>query len=292
MLTYVLTILTFIFLIAAVQMYNKPAEEGFRVQSISPLQHININYCPQTYQTIQTAKGNTDCCSESMIDGKCPGKTFCTKSPTHDDIPTCISAWRSYYADHGRSKCPSTMPNYFEDILNPRGRKGCSASKTTPDGKAPSDPKQKQCTIYADEKDNYSKPDSCYIEKERLNTKCPVVGDQRPTAEPYIINNKFAAFQCRYRIEPQIPTECIDDKSYTRYINTFLPTSAFILPSMRETKFCSTLITRRQKAIEEQRRLAEEKRRREEAERKLKEAQNVINQLRDRLSGFFRRFRR
>jgi hypothetical protein len=119
-----------------------------------------------------------------------------------------------------------------------------------------------------------------------------VVGDQRPTAEPYIMNNKFVAFQCRYRIEPSIPNECVDDKSYTRYINKFNPSEIQFLPELKNRKFCSTLITRRQKAIDEQRRLAEEKRLREAAEKKLREAQNTINQLKDRLSGFFRRFRR
>jgi hypothetical protein len=76
--------LTIVLLIASVLMMQDTKTEGFATGTAAyTTNSLNINTCPPYANEIQTSKGNTDCCQGDMVDGKCNGTTFCTKSPAY-----------------------------------------------------------------------------------------------------------------------------------------------------------------------------------------------------------------
>lgn len=272
-----ISIITFLLILAAYKTYSKTIEEGFQVSELS------ITLCPMQTTSINTAKGNTDCCNGDMIDGKCNGNTVCTKSPEHDDIPTCLAYWRTYYENKGKEHCPSTIPNYFEDIEDSSKQKGCSVSPVSTDGTQPRDAQAKKCILYANERDNLTKEDSCFIEKEKLKTTCPVVDNQRVSPSLYIVNKEVQSFKCTYKVEPDnLPYECFDDSSYTRYVNMYNPAEKPQLEGMRLNRFCSTINERRAQ-------IREEKRRREEEERKQRDILEQMKKVQGFFGGLFRK---
>lgn len=261
------------------------AKEGFQTSTYT-VRDLEINTCPIYAPEIQTAKGNTDCCSGDLIDGKCNGSTFCTKSPAYAGVKACTEAWREYFEKKGMDLCPGTMRNYYEDVTKADSVKGCSAGPIREDGVAPTDPGQPQCKIYASETDNKTKRDSCYLEKRRSQIQCPVVDGQSPAAELQVNRNTnlFQMFACIYPFEPEIPNVAYEKSSLFEHMDA-------TNPSWRSQSFAAVndqtlenYIARRQKAQEEKRRLEAERRAREEAERRLRELQS-------RWDSLFARFR-
>lgn len=224
-LAFLITVTT-VLLIASfflVRKYKSTTESFTAPYSV---QNLSINTCPTFASEIQTAKGTTDCCSGDLIDGKCNGNTFCTKSPEHDGVPTCLVAWRDYFTKKGQEVCPASMPNYFENIKNNTAPKGCSAGPIYEDGMLPKDGTAKQCKIYAEEKDNLFKIDSCAVEKLRASVQCPAVNGFSPSATLYINPTQpdtFIVILCEYPLEPNMPTFCADKKSLENYFDSIFP---------------------------------------------------------------------
>lgn len=275
----VLSIITFLIILAAYRTYQSNSLEGF--QGAPGSSEIAITMCPKNTNSINTAKGNTDCCSGDLIDGKCNGSTVCTISPAHDDVPTCLGYWKNYYESKGKALCPSSLPNYFEDIEDPSKVKGCSASLTSTNGKEPRDAQAKKCILYTNERDNLTKEDSCFLEKEKMEKTCPIVDNQRVSPQFYIQNNEVKSYKCTYGVEPDnLPYECFDDSSYTRYVNMFNPSEKPTLEGMRLNRFCSTINERRAQ-------IREEKRRREEEDRKRRQLEEELKKVKSFFSGIF-----
>lgn len=246
---------------------NMHMNEGFANAPYST-NDLDINMCPSFASEIQTAKGSTDCCQGDMVDGKCNGTTFCTKSPAYPGVPSCVDKWRDYFKDKGMNFCPPTMLNYYEDITNASGAKGCSAGPISKDGKMPMDGSAKQCKVYASEGDNTDKIDSCYVEKMRAKIQCPVVNGSSPEAnvffDPY---SKKILFECKYPFELGMPDRCFEKNSLYSYFDK-------VWPSWRSSGrfedinayICDNYIAQREKARGEANRLQAEERKRKEAE--------------------------
>lgn len=227
-----------------------------------------INFCPTFAPQIQTARGYTDCCQGEMIDGRCSGKTFCTISPTHDNIPTCDVAWKNYFSEKAERQCPSTMPYYFEDVRTIGSVKGCSASATTQDGKSPSNPGARRCRIYPTERENREKADSCYIERESLLLKCPLYKNVRGKGQIQKSGNRFEYYFCQFNIPGQVVERCVDDKTATQYLKLYNPNWEQRSDAQeKRDNFCSNFVEA-QKRREEARRKAEEERKKREAAEK------------------------
>jgi hypothetical protein len=250
-------------------------QEGFQNPTYTT-RNLEINTCPLDTTEIQTSKGSTDCCRGDMVDGKCNGTTFCTKSPAYPGVPLCVDAWRQYFEKKGIDMCPPTMKNYYEEILKPNGRKGCSAGPITPNGEMPKDSTQKQCKIYPTEDENRNKRDSCHIEKLRSKIQCPVVNRNSPPAEAVFgAGNKFDFFLCRYPFELGMPDFCVDRATGSQYMSRMIPnwrTSKQNVERFEEV-MCERYIRRRQQVRAEAARLQEEQRRREAAEAARKKAE-------------------
>jgi hypothetical protein len=234
---------------------------------------LDINTCPTFTSEIQTAKGSTDCCQGDMVDGKCNGTTFCTKSPAYTGVLGCVDKWRDYFKEKGTSVCPATMPNYFEDVTNAQSLKGCSAGPIHPNGSLPSNATARQCKVYASEGDNRTKADSCYVEKMRSSIQCPVVKGQSPptTLQRWFWkdNTLLAFFTCTYPFEIGMPELCYDKKSVEAYWDSETPNwrtnpgySSWLARSS-----CDNYIKRRQESQSEATRLQAEQAAREAAEK-------------------------
>jgi hypothetical protein len=257
---------------------GRTTTEGFEVASYS-VKDLDINTCPTFASEIQTAKGSTDCCQGDMVDGKCNGTTFCTKSPAYTGVPACDEKWREYFAKKGTDFCPPTMSNYFEDVTNPSAIKGCSAGPITKDGKMPKDGTAKQCKIYASEVDNQKKIDSCSIEKQRAKVQCPVVNGGSPAAKVAIDprTNVLIGFQCEYPFEIGMPTMCFEKGSVYDYLDTIMPnwrTNSQFVKNVEDV-ICDNYIRRRESSRNEANKLQAEQKAREAAEANAKAAQDA-----------------
>ena len=244
-------------------------KEGFQVQQ----RLITINMCPQWAPQIQTAKGNTDCCEGELLDGKCSAKTFCTLSAPHDGVSSCIDAWKQYFAEK-RKQCPSTMPNYFENVKVRNSIKGCSASTIKEDGSVPQNSSAKRCRVYDTEKENREKIDSCFVQKERLKIQCPSFPGYTSRVDTvWGSRNTFGFFNCSYSNSLGQTTSCADEKTLTAMWDRENANWR-----MNKTKYtqlenisCRTFVSREQIKERERQRVEVERRKREEAERRLQQ---------------------
>jgi hypothetical protein len=267
---------------------TKPIE-GFQTTGST----ITINMCPTWAPQVQTAKGNTDCCEGDLLDGKCSSRTFCTLSPTHGDVQTCINAWKQYFAEKSK-QCPSTMANYFEDVKTRGGPKGCSAARTKEDGSGPETLTAARCKIYSTEKENRENPDSCFVEKERLAVQCPPFPGYTSRVENVLVKqagvDKFGSYVCTYSNPLGQRNSCNDEKSLIAMWDRQDPN--WRISSGRYAQLeqisCKTFLERERKKEEERLRIEAEKRRADEERRKREAAEKKFTNL----QGLFARFRR
>lgn len=247
---------------------------------------ISLNFCPSWAPQSQTARGNTDCCEGDLVDGKCNGKTFCTISPPHDGVPTCVDAWRQYYDQKSKSLCPTTMPNYFEDQKNKQAVVGCSASLTETDGSKPKNGAAARCRIYKTEKENREMRDSCFVEKGKLAVQCPVFSGYSSKVELVSQGDKFGSYVCSYVNPLGQRNSCNDEKSLIAMWDRQNPN--WRMESAKFTQLenlsCRTFLDRERKKELERQRL-EAARRQAEEERRKREA------MANRFRGFFNRFK-
>ncbi len=260
---------TLALLVVSYFLWKPETKEGFETSySVDMLQ---INTCPTFAMEIQTTKGSTDCCQGDMVDGKCNGTTFCTKSPAYMGVPNCIDAWREYFTKKSSDICPSTIPNYYEDVTNPASQKGCSAGPISSDGKMPKDTTSKQCKIYTSEEDNKTKSDSCYVEKLRAKVQCPAINRISPPAALYPDwrdKSKYLAITCDYPFEIGMPLQCFDRASVERYLDTVTPNWRTNTGQVNwlNINSCDNYLNRRESSRTEASRLQEEERKRKEAQ--------------------------
>lgn len=248
--------------------------------------NINLNFCPSWAPQTQTARGNTDCCEGDLVDGKCNGTTFCTMSPPHDGVQTCVEAWKKYYAQKSSQHCPTTMPNYFEDQKNRQALTGCSASLIENDGSKPKNGAAARCRVYRTEKENREQKDSCFVEKGKLSVKCPAFAGYSSKVEIVSQGDKFGSYVCSYVNPLGQRNSCNDEKSLTEMWDRTSPNWRMDSSRFRQLEqiSCRTFIEReRQKELERQR--LEAARRQAEEERRKREEQA------NRFRGFFNRFR-
>jgi hypothetical protein len=134
----------------------------FIKQTLEPVKKegFAVYTCPSGSSGFVTDEGETHCCNGDVVDNYCTGNLVCTLSPkSHSRLPTCSDLAVSEASAAGSSECPSSMPNYF--AKRDLSLRGCSASQSTADGTAPSDPHQPQCILYPTAILDQVKLDSC-----------------------------------------------------------------------------------------------------------------------------------
>jgi hypothetical protein len=263
------------------QNQHKQTTEGFASWADFTATSLNISFCPLSAPEIQTSRGSTDCCEGDFIDGKCKGRTFCTQSPTHDGIKSCIEAWRDYFRKQGEKHCtsgPEGLPHYYENVKVRNGIKGCSASPVHESGAYPQNAGAKFCRIYESDWDNQRKANSCYNEKRRLALVCPNVPNENYQAKIKEGNGEFQYLMCEYSgtTTGGIPSFCGEDNTFGRYNDS-------IAPNWRRGKdagviqesFCSDYLNARLRREMRAKKAAEEKAARELAERKARDERDL-----------------
>ena len=264
---------------------KKETKEGFQGRQYTT-NDLVINLCPSFANEVQTAKGSTDCCIGDLVDGRCSGNTFCTKSPGRPGVPTCIDAWRNYYKTKGETLCPATIRNYFENILNNRAPIGCSTSGIQILGAAPTDWNAKKCFLYKTEESTKRKIDSCDVEKRRMRVQCPIVNGRSPDPKTHPAwwkdGSLLFAFECQYPFEIGVPLQCYDKTSLMQWWDYEHPgwRNDSNFHNWLEQVSCDNYLENRRKAKEAYDRMMEERRRREAAERRAREAEERARRAR------------
>jgi len=255
---------------------NQKIAEGFASWNDFTAISLNISFCPLYAPEIQTSRGSTDCCEGDFIDGKCKGRTFCTQSPTHDGIKSCLEAWRDYFRNQGEKHCtagPEGLPHYYENVKVRNGIKGCSASPVHESGAYPQNAGAKFCRVYDSDWDNQRKANSCYNEKRRLALVCPNVPNENYQAKIKEGNGDFQYLMCEYSgaTTAGIPSFCGEDNTFGRYNDSIAPNwrtgkDAEVI----EENFCSDYLNARRRREMRAKKAAEERAAREKAERDAK----------------------
>lgn len=289
---FILVIIVLLMITGSIWIESSKKSEPFLNLSMSGNSPVEIRMCPKSSSAIQTAVGNTDCCSGDLMNGKCNGKTIATLSPEHDSIPSIIDFWKKYFLDKGKEVCPPSMPNYFEDVANPDGSKGCSASIVTTDGKQPTDSRSQRCTVYPHSHSNETRSDSCYLIKQKDSIVCPnLPGYGSNVAIETEMGGIFKYFACKYQTSDGLPSMCAENNSFSRYLTRTNPNWKTSSQSTQlNSTFCSQFINARRDAELLQKKLQQEQEARQAAERAQKAAEEKARRIKEELDAANKRF--
>jgi len=125
---------------------------------------ISISSCPTASTNYITSNGDTNCCDSDVVDRQCNGVVICSLSPKRPNgVPTCSDWITKEWTKRSSKFCTRSMPHYYGTMGKTRGSmEGCSASPSSTDGSAPSDPTKPKCRVYQTSVDEYGKMDSCF----------------------------------------------------------------------------------------------------------------------------------
>lgn len=162
----VLLVITVILLLAIyfLNQSNEPnIAEGF--------ESYYLTSCPPGYKSFYNNDGNIVCCNGDVIANKCLGDEQCTlNGKGTPDMPNCVQAILKMYEEKGKSQCPPSMPQYFEDRAH--NTKACTAGRLNDTLSSPRFPNQPACVIYDTWDKNSLSKDSCYNQKQLDSAQC------------------------------------------------------------------------------------------------------------------------
>lgn len=220
-------------------------EEGFDIAYNTD--GITLTSCPKGTKQFVNDTGHTICCDGQVDSGWCNGDSICSLSEGTNNIPSC-SQWRAaYLKDKGRSRCPTSMPKYYEHTTGA----GCTSGSLNADGSWPlndpnpnykkgieaftdsAPPQNKKCILYENLQDNIGKIDSCENVKLLEKTRCFTDTSIESTKELEITNGvNPPMIKCKVtNIPSNIPGEpykCTQVSSYHRYLKGALSTTNYL----------------------------------------------------------------
>lgn len=180
---------------------------------------ITLQTCPAG-TTSYIHNGITKCCNGDIVNNRCSGFDLCALS-TSTDSSSCSDLLKESLGANGIKFCPASMPRYFVDKENPNRKrnqipkKGCTSGQRKPDGKAPLDPKAKQCSIYPTHSENIENANSCYNIRLAENFKCPGTG--KP-ATVFDLGNGNILHSCAF-VAGISPVTCYTEISASNLLN-------------------------------------------------------------------------
>jgi hypothetical protein len=212
------------------QQDRKSGVEGFSV-GLYDGNDISITSCPKDTYSYINESGFTLCCNGTVEGSKCNGVEACSLSGTFGSLPSCSLYYGSYLAKKGETRCPPSMPNYYESADG--SVKGCTAGNRTPAGTAPASAADAQCKLYNKKFDDMYKIDSCTNIRMLENTECFKKGT--PNTTKSLLNYwPTPVVQCSYinLSLDAVPHNCMEESSIHRYYKylkeLFPPFSPFI----------------------------------------------------------------
>jgi hypothetical protein len=130
-----------------------------------------LTSCPPGYKSFYNNEGNIVCCNGDVIANKCLGEEQCTlNGKGTPDMPNCVQAILKMYEEKGKSQCPSSMPQYFEDRSH--NTKACTAGRLNDTLSSPQFTNQSTCIIYDTQNKNSLSKNSCYNQKLLDTAQC------------------------------------------------------------------------------------------------------------------------
>jgi hypothetical protein len=204
-------------------------KEGFKVVPLTkPLLR-----CPSGSVVFTNKKGDMDCCSTTLIDGVCPS-ILCTLSPVHDNLSSCVDVLKERLEKRSANYCPASKPHYFENSTF----NGCSSVKPSQDGTLDNSvSKSDICFVYEKELENYSKKESCILQKLKENFKCPFPPETTSLA---ILQSedKPAMIWCT-SVTAEGIKQCGEDKTLLNYLDAAFPSWRNTFSLEQKSLFCS-----------------------------------------------------
>jgi hypothetical protein len=199
-----------------------PTSEGF-VGGEAMSEDLQLSGCPADSKSYVDDGGRSVCCDGKIIGGKCHGTQICSLSENFGNLPTCNAWFGAYLEEKGAKRCPSSMPNYYED--NNAGVKGCTEGYRTKDGKSPASPSSKSCKLYNDREDDMVKIDSCTNQKILEETQC-FTGNVDGTRKNLVNLNHLPGGKIPPWVRCEavdrttmMPIGCLTDSSYARTVD-------------------------------------------------------------------------
>lgn len=136
----------------------------------NPTSTGSVTFCPKGTTSYFDKSGDTLCCQGSVQANSCIGKPVCAMTSSHSTLPTCAAFMKTYLDEQAKTKCPSSMKNYFE---NPEKQmSGCTDSQLNDTMTGPRIPSASTCFIYEDDAMNMKSKDSCRNQKRLADAEC------------------------------------------------------------------------------------------------------------------------
>jgi hypothetical protein len=185
--------------------YIYARNEGFEVTP-------NLSACPPKTNEYTDNKGSINCCEGEVVGKKCMTNPVCTLSSSASSVPRCVDYVSIMSGLQGMSKCPKTLPNYFER----EGASFCTADQLNDARNGPIRQDSKTCAVLKDQAKNMTDPNSC------LNMK--MMEDMRfdLTSGPYekfsaldLPNKRALVFGAHYDVNGSM-MHCYDKTSIER----------------------------------------------------------------------------
>lgn len=197
----------------------RPMQEGFANEDSGS--DLKVSACPSGSVSYIDDGGRTLCCGGTVSGGKCSTTPLCSLSEVVEGVPTCSAYLDALLEDKGRSFCPKSMPQYYENLDGKPPTRGCTSGPRTSDGKAPKDPSKPFCVAYTQESDELTQLNSCTNQSLLHSTKC--FSSNIPDLQTTLIPNggSPALVQCSYR-DPStsLLRTCFSDESLARAFDT------------------------------------------------------------------------
>ena len=178
-LSWLLVFLVLIYIAFFITYGYKVYEEYLDLHTVeafhNPINSILLTTCPHgeddatTQMVSMIPSGSTQTyCYEGHV-------KRCSLSVPPESPTSCSTYYNQVLKLKGSSKCPISMPRYFQDLQYANNMdisvRGCTSGSITSDGKAPADSSSK-CIIYNTQKDDLEKIDSCTNIKRLESAQC------------------------------------------------------------------------------------------------------------------------
>jgi hypothetical protein len=140
-------------------------------KSVENFEGYFLKSCPPGYKSFYNNDGNMICCNGDVFANKCLGDNQCTLNGSgSEEMPNCVMALLKMYEEKGKSQCPPSMPQYFEDTAH--NVKACTQGRLNQTLNSPQFGNQPTCIIYDTWDKNRNSKDSCYNQKMLDAAQC------------------------------------------------------------------------------------------------------------------------
>ena len=157
--------------IAVSYLYYTSRTEGFTEGFTSTDEPVSLSACPSDMKTFYLPDGRTACCNGPIVGSRCTGTVQCTMTGDGGKgLPNCGVLLKEEYNTKSKSKCPSSLPTYFEDKASKK--MGCTMGPLNGDMTKPVTTSQATCWIYPTLEENLTKKDSCELQRQMEEASC------------------------------------------------------------------------------------------------------------------------